>query len=101
MTVGAVNPFKPLGTVTLAASTVPASASLPALGDALQVFNGTASVAFIDIGKGAAAATTGSFPVPPGGSALIAAGPYVDTVSAVLGSGAGAVFVTIGEGTQA
>jgi hypothetical protein len=100
MTVGSVNPFKPLGTITLAASTTPASATLPLTGDSLRIVNTTSAIAYIALGKGTATATTGSYPVPPGAAALIAAGPYIDAVAVVLESGSGSVFVTVGEGTQ-
>lgn len=100
MTVGAVNPFRPLATVTLAASTTAASATLPLTGDALRIVNGTAAIAFVAIGKGTATATTASYPVPPGEAALIAAGPYIDVVAVLLSSGSGNVYATVGEGTQ-
>lgn len=100
MTVGSVNPFKPLGTITLAASTTEVSAALPVTGDSLRLYNSAGATAFVAIGKGAALATSSDYPIPPGGTALIAAGPYIDHVSAVLESGTGTVFVTAGDGTQ-
>lgn len=100
MTVGSVNPFKPAQTLTIAASTAAASASLPIPGDAVLIFNSTSAVAFVAVGTGAVTATTASYPVPAGGRALIATGPYVNALSVVLSTGSGTVYATVGDGTQ-
>lgn len=103
MTVGAVNPVKPAGTVaitTAAASSV--SAALPDSGDSLVITNTTSGVVFVRVGAQAPTATVADYPVLAGGRALLAAGPYIGFVAVFAPSGAtaGTVYATVVDGTQ-
>jgi dTDP-4-amino-4,6-dideoxygalactose transaminase len=95
MATGSISPFSPISTTTIAASDVSASGTVAA-GDALLVYNATAATAFVALGG---VASTASTPIPPGGRQLFASNPFITTVSVVLASGAGNVYVTAGSGT--
>jgi hypothetical protein len=95
MATGSISPFSPISTTTIAASDVAASGSVSA-GEALLVYNAAAATVFVSLGGGASTAST---PVPPGGRQLFASNPFIKTVSVVLASGSGNVYVTAGSGT--
>jgi hypothetical protein len=95
MATGSVSPFSPLKTTLLAASTT-ASSGAVAAADALLVYNASATTAFVALGG---TASTVSTPVPPGARQLFASNAFVTTVSVVLASGTGNVYVTAGSGT--
>jgi len=107
MSTGSTQPFNPAATVSLAATTASQSVSsgiaAPSSGvggpDAVLVYNASASVAFVAFGNGAATAKLASYPVPPGGSRLIAINGNINFASAVLLAGTGAVYFSFGTGT--
>jgi hypothetical protein len=96
MSTGTIQPFEPIATATIAASTSSAAAALPA-SDSILVFNSTGVTAFVTVG--ATTATSAGTPVPPGARQLFAGGPYVTSAAVVLGSGSGNVYFTAGQGT--
>ena len=96
---GAVAPFQPVGTVTIAASTVSANGALPPGGDAVLVTNSTAAVAFVRVDVGSPVATAADTPVLPGSARLLAAPSTVTAVAVLLSAGSGGVYVTRGSGT--
>lgn len=110
MSTGSLQPFRPstrAGTVTLAAGTTAASATLPNFTAAgtmpsaeasLLVLNTTAAVAFVRFDGNPA--TPNDLPVPPGGSRLLDIGSYASNASAILASGTGNVFFTRGSGSS-
>ncbi len=100
MATGAVAAFKPAQTLTLAATTTSVGGTFADTGDAVLIYNATATAAFVVVGNGAQTATLSGFPVLPGAQALIAAGPLVNGVAVILPSGTGSVYATIGNGTQ-
>ncbi|HTJ88889.1 MAG TPA: hypothetical protein VL356_01735 [Acidocella sp.] len=95
MATGSISPFSPIGTTTIAASNVAVSGKVAAA-EALLVYNATAATAFVSLGG---VASTASTPIPPGGRQLFASNPFISTVSVVLGSGTGNVYVSAGSGT--
>ena len=95
MATGRIAPFSPSSTTILAASTT-ASSGTVAAADALLVYNAAAATAFVSLGGSASTAST---PVPPGARQLFASNPFVTTVSVMLASGTGNVYVTAGSGT--
>jgi len=100
MSIGATQPFRPSGTVTLSASTTSANITLPGAGEAVLVYNAAAATAFFRFGTdGTVAASTADTPLPPGGRMLVHAGNYAKTAAAVLAAGTGAVYFTRGDGT--
>jgi hypothetical protein len=99
MSTGANQPFRPAGTVAAAASTTAANVPLSGGGAALLIYNAAASTAFFRLG-GASGLTVGTTdtPVPAGSRMLVDAGPFVNHAAVVLGSGAGTVYFTLGDG---
>lgn len=98
MSTGSTQPFAPSGTILLAAGAVGVSATMSP-GDTVLVYNSSAGIAFVTFGNGMAVPSVFGFPVPPGASRLIYVGPIVNTVAALLSSGAGSVYVSAGTGT--
>lgn len=99
MATGSIQPFRPAGTVAVAASTTAANAALVGGGQAVLVYNASAGVAFFRLGGASAlSAGTTDTPVPPGSRMLVDAGPFVNHAAVVLSSGTGTVYFTLGDG---
>ncbi len=99
MSTGANQPFRPAGTVAIAASTTPGNVTLAGGGGAVLVYNATAATAFFKLGAAIGlSATTSDTPVPPGGRMLVDAGPFVRNAAVVLSAGTGTVYFTLGDG---
>jgi hypothetical protein len=89
--------FQESYTVPVAAGTTATSVALPsAEGDALLIFNASASVAHLSL---TGPATTGNLPIPPGGSRLITVGYLALTASVLIESGTGNVYLSRGNGS--
>ncbi len=99
MATGSTQPFRPAGTVNIAASTISANAKLVGGGGAVLVYNSSSATAYFRIGAvaGLAALTTDT-PVPPGAQMLVDGGPFVSYAAVVLSSGTGSVYFTLGDG---
>ncbi len=99
MATGSTQPFRPAGSVGVAASTTLVNAALAGGGQAVLVYNASAAVAFFRLG-GATGLTVGAAdtPVPPGGRMLVDAGPFVTNVAVLLSTGTGTVYFTRGDG---
>lgn len=88
-------------TKTISASTTSASATwtdADKSGDCLRIFNSTAGVAFVRIGRGAQTATTADIPIAPNAAEVIGCNDNSDTVAVILSTGTGSVYATKGEG---
>jgi hypothetical protein len=100
MSSGSTQPFRPAGTAMIVAGTGAANAAMTGAGEAVLVMNSTSGVAFIRFGTDSSVtATTADTPVPPNARMLMHCGEIASTVSVVLGSGSGNVYVTRGDGT--
>ena len=100
MSLGSTQPFRPSGTVTLAATTTPLAGALVGRGEAVLVYNASTGVAFLRFGTDLTiTATLSDVPVPAGTRMLLHAGTIASTVSVVLGGGSGSVYVSRGDGT--
>ncbi len=100
MSLGSTQPFRPSGTVTIAAATTAAQATLNGTGEAVLVTNAASGIAFIRFGTDSTvAATTSDTPVPAGSRMLMHSGTLASNASVVLGSGSGSVYLTRGDGT--
>lgn len=99
MATGSTQPFRPAGTVGVAASTTAANAALAGGGQAVLVYNASSATAFFRLG-GATGLTVGTAdtPVPPGERMLVDAGPFVSHAAVVLSGGTGTVYFTLGDG---
>ncbi len=99
MATGATQPFRPAGTASVAASVSSANVSLAGGGNAVLVYNASSATAFFKLGaaSGLTAALTDT-PVPAGGRMLVDAGPFVNKAAAILATGTGTVYFTLGDG---
>ena len=87
-----------LGTAVIAASSVSASAPLPAVGDTVMIVNETASTAYVALGQAGVVATPQSTQIPPNGSITLLAGPGITAFAAMLASGTGNVAAIVSSG---
>lgn len=99
MSVGAVQPFQPSYTISLAASTTAISKPIPAAGTSVLVTNAASDYTFVRLGSPGVIATSTDIPVPAGARLLLHAPEPVNAISVVLNSGTGTVFVSRGTGT--
>ncbi len=99
MSVGAVQPFPHIYTLSIAATTVATSQRLAAGGTSVLVTNAAGDYAFVRLGSTGVLATINDVPVPAGARLLLHAPEPVNAVSVVLNSGTGTVFVSRGAGT--
>ncbi|HQT63905.1 MAG: hypothetical protein B7Z75_04010 [Acidocella sp. 20-57-95] len=99
MATGSTQPFRPAGTVTVAASTSSSTTALVGGGSSVLVYNASSVTAFFRLGaaSGMTALTTDT-PVPPGSRMLVDGGPFVSYAAVVLSAGSGAVYFTLGDG---
>jgi hypothetical protein len=99
MATGSTQPFRPAGTLALAASTSSANAALVGGGGAVLVYNASSATAFFRLGAASGlTALTSDTPVPPGARMLVDGGPFVNTAAAILSTGTGTVYFTLGDG---
>jgi hypothetical protein len=101
MSAGAVQGFKPSGTLTVAASTTSAGGKLPGGGESVLVYNASAAIAFVHFDAQTTAATVvADTPVPAGARMLFQVGVFSTYASVVLASGSGNVYFSRGDGTS-
>ncbi len=100
MSAGATKSFQPMGTVTLASSTVSTSALLVGGGDAVLVTNPGISLAFVKFGADPSVqATVADTPILPNSVLLLRCGPLSAYCAAILSSGSGSLMFTRGDGS--
>jgi len=100
MSVGAVQPFQPSYTVSLAGSTIAVTRALPAGGTSVLITNAASDYIFVRLGTVGVLATVNDVPVPAGARLLLHAPEPVSAISVLLNSGTGTVFVSRGTGTS-
>ena len=93
-------PFRPAGTVTIAASTTSATAQLAGGGSSVLIYNESSATAFVRLGaaSGLTALAGSDYPVPAGARTVIDGGPFILYAAVVLRSGTGNVYVSLGDG---
>lgn len=100
MSIGSTQPFRPTGTVSLAAGTTSISAALMGGGDSVVVTNATGSLAFVRFGADATVTASASdMPVLAGSRIMVAVNPLITHAAATLASGGGLVLLTRGDGS--
>lgn len=100
MSRGSTQPFRATGTTAVAAGTSAAVGTLANEGEAALAYNSAGSVAFVRFGTdNTVVAKNTDTPVPPGARMLMHVGNLARTVSVLLASGSGTVYVTRGDGT--
>jgi hypothetical protein len=101
MAIGSTQPFLPAGTATLQAAATSASLALAGAGDTVLVTNATASVAFVRFGADlSVTAGPSDTPVLPNSRVLLGVNGLITCAAAVLASGSGPVFFTLGGGSS-
>ncbi len=99
MATGATQPFRPAGTISVAASVTSTSGPLAGGGSTVLIFNASGSTAFVRLGATSdVTALLTDTPVPAGARMLLDAGPFVSYGAAVLSNGTGQVYFTVGDG---
>lgn len=93
----AFTPAPGLATLAIAGSVASASGTLPQQGGQARIYNAAAAVAYVRFTVGGSTAVATDVPIPPGAVEVFGVG-YADTVSVLLASGTGNVYVTSGEG---
>jgi len=100
MAIGSIMPFRPTGTVTLAASTTSASVALAGGGDSVVVTNLTTSLAYVRFGSDTTVpATTADMPVLPNTKVMLGVNSLIGYAMAILVSGSGSLLLTRGDGS--
>ena len=100
MATGSIMPFRPTGTVAIAASTTSASIILAGGGDSVVVTNTTASLAYVRFGADpSVTATSADMPVLPNSHVMLGVNSLIGNAAAVLASGSGTVLLTRGDGS--
>lgn len=93
------SPFSPGTTETLSASTSSASVTLDGDTNQVRVYNATAAVAFIRFTTDASTAVNTDTPIAPGSVEVFTKAANKNIASAILASGTGSVYFTIGHGS--
>lgn len=95
-------PFAPLGdSVVVAGSTTSGSVALGVRSESVRVHNGTAALAFVAFGVGAATAAVNgnnSIPIPAGATEVFGVGTSITHAAVILSTGTGDVWFTPGAG---
>jgi hypothetical protein len=100
MAIGSIMPFRPTGTVSLAATTTSASVALAGGGDSMVVTNISASLAYVRFGADpSVAATVADMPVLPNAHVMLGVNSLIGNAAAILASGSGTVLFTRGDGS--
>lgn len=94
--------FRPVGTVSIAASAVSAAVAIPAFTNAefqVELQNPGDAIAFFRWGATTPTAVVTDYPVLPGQSKLITVDPGANSIAAILGAATTAtLYITYGKG---
>ncbi|MGC8474767.1 MAG: hypothetical protein ACP5NP_00295 [Acetobacteraceae bacterium] len=97
---GSTQPFRPSGTVSLAAGSASTSVALAGGGETVVVTNTAAALAYVRFGADpSVSASARDMPVLPGARVMLAANPLITYAAAILSAGTGAVLFTRGDGS--
>jgi hypothetical protein len=100
MAIGSTMPFRPTGTVSLAAGTTSTSVALLGGGDSIVVTNLAASLAYVRFGADpSVAATSADMPVLPNARVMLGVNSLIGYAAAMVVSGSGTVLMTRGDGS--
>lgn len=100
MPLGSVSPFRPTGTVSVAAGTTSANVALAGGGDSIVVTNTASGVAFIRFGSDlSVTATTGDMPVLGNSRVILSINSLIGYAAALCPSEPGVVVFSRGDGS--
>lgn len=100
MAIGSITPFRPTGTVALAANTSSATVQLAGGGDTVVVTNPTASLAFVRFGADpSVSASPVDMPVMANSKVMLSVNGLISHAAATLAAGSGSILFTRGDGS--
>lgn len=100
MSTGLISPFRPTGTVALAAGAISANAALAGAGDTVVVTNASDAVAFVRFGADSGvAASTGDMPVLGNSRTILTVNSLIAYCAAVIPAGSGTIYFSRGDGS--
>jgi hypothetical protein len=100
MPLGSVSPFRPTGTVSIAAGAASANIPLAGGGDTVVVTNPSTALAYIRFGSDpTVAASTIDMPVLPNTRLILSVNSLITYAAAVMPSGSGNIMFSRGDGS--
>jgi H2-forming N5,N10-methylenetetrahydromethanopterin dehydrogenase-like enzyme len=97
---GSIMPFRPTGTVSVAATAGSTYVALAGGGDSVVVTNTTSSLAYVRFGSDEnVVATVADMPVLPNARIMLGVNSIIGYAAVVLATGAGGVLLTRGDGS--
>jgi hypothetical protein len=100
MAIGSITPFRPTGTVSLAANTSSATVELAGGGDTVVVTNPTTSLAYVRFGADpSVSASPVDMPVMANSKVMLSVNGLISHAAATLAAGSGSILFTRGDGS--
>jgi|SRR4051794_38365701 hypothetical protein len=100
MPIGSVSPFRPTGTVSIAASTVSSNTRLTGGGDTVVVTNTSSALAYIKFSSDiTVTATTTDMPILPSSRLILSVNSLISYAAAIIPSGSGTILFSRGDGS--
>jgi hypothetical protein len=100
MAIGSISPFRPTGTVNIAATTTSQTIALTGGGETVVAINATAALAYVRFGSDASVtASTVDMPLLPNSRAVLSVNSLIGFAAAVLANGTGTILFTRGDGS--
>jgi hypothetical protein len=100
MPIGSVSPFRPTGTVSIAATNVSANISLSGGGDSVVVTNTSTVLVYIRFGSDSTVtATTVDMPVLANSRLILSVNSLIRYAAAIAATGSGTVLFSRGDGS--
>jgi hypothetical protein len=100
MAIGSITPFRPTGTVSLAANTASATVQLAGGGDTVVVTNPTTSLAYVRFGADpSVSASPVDMPVMANSKVMLSVNGLISHAAATLAAGSGSILFTRGDGS--
>jgi hypothetical protein len=100
MPIGSVSPFRPTGTVSIAATSVSANIALSGGGDSVVVTNTSAVLAYVRFGSDSTVtATPADMPVLANSRVILSVNSLIGYAAAMTQSGSGTILFSRGDGS--
>ena len=100
MPIGSISPFRPTGTVSLAASSVSSNVALSGGGDTVVVTNASTVLAYIRFGSDSTVVATNSdMPVLANSRVILSVNSLIANAAAITSSGSGTILFSRGDGS--
>jgi hypothetical protein len=100
MPIGSISPFRPTGTVSIAASAVSSNVPLTGGGETVVVTNTSSVLGYVRFGSDATvAATTTDMPILPSSRLILSINSLITRAAAITPSGSGTILFSRGDGS--